>query len=79
MDLHFKAVVVARIFDILAWLAVMAGGLLAFIGLANVVFGVFPLGIMLMLIAVVATVVSWAGATLGAVMAGYVARETASN
>lgn len=74
MNVKTRAAMVARIFDILAWVVLIIGGLITLFTLI----GVFTEGVEYLLIALVAaayTGVSWASVTLASVIAGFIGQK----
>lgn len=75
MDVHKRAVMVSRIFDILAWVVLVAGGVGVLVSLISM-FSDFLAGFLLLLATVVYTALVWAGVSLSTVVAGYIASRT---
>jgi len=76
MNVHIRAQLVARIFDILAWAILVIGGIATLFGLVAT-FAAPREGLVILVIVVVQTALAWAAVTLGAVIAGYIAQRTA--
>jgi hypothetical protein len=75
MNVHVRAVFVARIFDVLAWVILVVGALAALSGIIYL-FSSGVEGLFIFFVAIVYTVLAWAGVSLAAVVAGYIAQRT---
>jgi purine-cytosine permease-like protein len=74
MNVKTRAAFVARIFDTLAWVVLVLGALVTLF----TIFGIFTEGVEYLLIAlivVVYTAISWASVSLASIVAGYIAQR----
>lgn len=77
MNVHVRAVFVARIFDVLGWV-VLAVGALAALGGIVLLFTEGLEGLFIFFVAVIYSVLTWAAVSLAAVVAGYIAERTSA-
>jgi len=85
MNVKIRAVFVARIFDIIAWVILIVGGLAAVLNIVVGLFGAFAdtwissvvIGIGIGLAIAVMTAIYWAAVSLASIIAGYIAAESA--
>lgn len=75
MDVAGRAAKAARIFDVLAILVLIGGGITALLGLIVMVQSNYRLGLLVLGCAVVWTALTWASITLATVVCGYIAQK----
>jgi len=76
MNVHVRAQFVARIFDILAWAILVIGGIAVLYGVVWL-FDTPAEGLFIVVVALIQTALAWAGVSLAAIVAGYIAHRTA--
>ena len=76
MNIAMRAGLVARVFDTLAWVVLVLGGLAVLGGFVAIFTESLWMGLFIMVGSAVYTALMWASVTLGTIVAGYIASRS---